>query len=170
MAKRILLFAIAGIGLWMVVNLDIFSAAVKKLYEVLGGGSTVDSRIRCGFDVINSMDFWGWLLGTSYNDVAAYVRQYGSRIPMESPVHVYMAAKGSVFLNTFTQIIFQYGLVGLLLYLGAIYSRLTKKKYEAKMYLIMMLVSILGQGKFLNSIFFMELIFLFLYDRKERMV
>ena len=62
---------------------------------------------------------------------------------------------------------FQYGLIGLFLYWKAIYSRLWQREYEAKPYLFMMLISIFGQSKFMNSIFFMELMLVLLYDRKD---
>lgn len=165
--KRVAYLLVAGVGLWTIVNLSVFSSSLGKLSDVINGDSTVGARILCGLDTVRTMNLFEWIFGTAYNDSSSYIYEHLYRIPLTSPVHRYMNAKGAIFMNTLCMVIFHYGLVGLWLYWEAVYSRLAKKGYEAKPYLIMMLVSILGQGKFLNSVFFMELILILLYGTKK---
>ena len=166
--KNRLIFIIAIIvGILVIGNLSIFASSIGKLTTVLEGGSTVGSRIICGFDTIMTMNILEWIFGTTFNDVTAYILQNIYLFSASSPVLLYMSAHGQIFLNTFCLIVFKYGLLGLLLYWNTIYSRLFKTNYEAKAYLIMMLVSIFGQSKFFNAIFFMELMLILLYDRKD---
>lgn len=167
-AKKFALIVIGGIGVWVIVNAIVFDASLLKLSDALSGGSTVNSRIICGFDTIRTMDIFQWIFGTTYNNSTEYINERMGAFSITSPVHVYMAAHGHIFLNTFCQIIFNYGLIGLFLYLRIFYSRFKSNEYELKPYLVMVLVSIFAQSKFLNSIFFMELMLLLLYDNKRR--
>lgn len=164
--KRIGLIILFCVLVFAIMNIGIFSEAVNKLDLVIQGESTVGSRLICGLDTIRTMSATEWIFGTAYNNLDSYLIQHMHLIPNSSPVRAYMSANAKVFLNSFSQIIFSFGLIGFVLYLNAIYRRLFWKRYEAKIYLFMMLISIFAQSKFMNSIFFMELMFLHLYDRK----
>lgn len=162
--RRLLLILLSIIGIYLISKLNIFAASIQKLFSVLNGESTVGSRIICGLDTIRTIDMGEWIFGTTYHDSSLYLREHINQIPPTSPVHTYFYVQGSIFMNTFSYIIFHYGLVGLFLYFNSIYRRLFKKNCATKPYLFMMFVSIFGQSKFLNSVFFMELMLILLYD------
>lgn len=157
-----------AIGIITVNNSTVFELGINKLLSVLEGGSTVGARIVCGFDTISTLGIIEWLFGSSYNNVSDYILDNIYLFSDSSPVYIYMNAHGSIFLNTFCQIIFHYGLIGFVLYWMGIYSRLFNKDYKAKAYLIMMLISIIGQSKLFNVFFFMDLILVLLYDNKSK--
>jgi hypothetical protein len=166
--KKIMIVAFGAIGIWIIMNFNIFGSGISKLSDVMAGKSTVGSRIICGLDTIRTMDFFQWIFGTTYNDSSVYIAERMSKFSSASPVRVYMAVHGKIFLNSFCQLIFNYGLIGLFLYWRVFYQRLKDKEYEVKSYLIMILISIIAQSKFLNSIFFMELMIILLYDNKRK--
>jgi hypothetical protein len=166
--KKLMIVAFGAIGIWIIMNMNIFNSSISKLSDVMAGDSTVGSRIICGLDTIRTMDLFQWIFGTTYNDSSVYIVERMSKFSSTSPARVYMAAHGEIFLNSFCKLIFNYGLIGLLLYLRVFYQRLKDKEYEAKLYLIVILISIIAQSKFLNSIFFMELMIILLYDNKRK--
>lgn len=147
-------------------TLNIFSGGNEKLKEVLDGESTVNSRIVVGFDTIATMDPVKLIFGENYNDPNAYVRDNNGLLRPDSPVKEYIKDGGHIFLNSFCQLVFYYGIVGLIIYLWAYFKRLKTKNYGAKNYIIMLLVSIFAQTSVLNSIYFVSVAILMLYDNE----
>ncbi len=148
------------------LTLNIFSGGNEKLKEVLDGESTVNSRIVVGFDTIATMDPVKLIFGENYNDPNAYVRDNNGLLRPDSPVKDYIKDGGHIFLNTFCRLIFDYGIIGLIIFLYIYRKRLRTPNYGAKPFIIMSLVAIFAQSSLLNSIFFMNIMLLMLYDTK----
>lgn len=147
-------------------TLNIFSGGNEKLKEVLDGKSTVNSRIVVGFDTIATMDPVKLIFGENYNDQNTYIRENIGFLRPDSPVKDYIKDGGHIFLNSFCQLIFYYGIFGLIIYLWAFLKRLKKKNYGAKSYIIMLLIAIFAQTSVLNVIYFVNITILMLYDNE----
>lgn len=147
-------------------TLNIFSGGNEKLKEVLDGESTVNSRIVVGFDTIATMDPIKLIFGENYNDQNSYIRENIGLIRPDSPVKEYIKDGGHIFLNTFCRLIFDYGIIGLIIFLYIYIKRLRTPNYGAKPFIIMSLIAIFAQSSLLNSIFFMNIMLLMLYDTK----
>lgn len=147
-------------------TLNIFSGGNEKLKEVLDGESTVNSRIVVGFDTIATMDPVKLIFGENYNDPNAYVRDNNGLLRPDSPVKEYIKDGGHIFLNSFCQLIFYYGILGLIVYLWTYFKRLKTKNYGAKAYIIMLLTAIFAQTSVLNVIYFVNITILMLYDNE----
>lgn len=156
--------AVAGVFL----RSGLFSSGLAKLEQVLDGGSTVSSRILCGFETIGSMKPVQWIFGTTYNDVNDYIRENLGLFASDSPVFLYFSRKGTVFINTFCMLIFKYGVVGLAIFLGMFFKRLRAPQYGAKPLLVMSLAGTLAQSMLLNSLFFMIVMIMLLYDNEKK--
>lgn len=165
-SQKISVLVLMALGVLVVFKNSLFGSSMLKLSEVLAGNSTVNSRIICGFDTIRTLDPIQWIFGTTHNDFNKYILEHLSEFSPSSPVITYMSIHGTVFINTFCQIILNYGIIGLALYLQFFINRLRKPWFEAKLYILMILISIFAQTKFLNGVFFMELMLILLYDRK----
>lgn len=149
-------------------TLNIFSGGNEKLKEVLDGESTVNSRIVVGFDTIATMDPVKLIFGENYNDPNTYVRDNNGLLRPDSPVKEYIKDGGQIFLNSFCQLIFYYGIFGLIIYLWAFFKRLKKKNYGAKSYILMLLIAIFAQTMVLNTTYFVNIIILMLYDNEKK--
>lgn len=145
-------------------TLNIFSGGNEKLKEVLDGESTVNSRIVVGFDTIATMDPVKLIFGENYNEPNTYIRNNIGLLRPDSPVKDYIKDGGHIFLNSFCQLVFYYGIFGLIIYLWTYFSRLKKKNYGAKIYILMAIVGMFAQTSVLNSIYFVSMAILMLYD------
>ena len=144
---------------------SVFQSSLLKLEEVLKGRSTVESRIINGFEIIKTLNWNQWIWGNRYHLSSEYISDNLNNFSADSTIHLYIKTNSRIFMNSFSLIIFRYGIIGLLLFLSVLYKRLKRKNYQAKPFLIMIMVSIFGQSIFLNSIFFSSLILILLYDR-----
>ena len=160
----VLLGALLGAGF---IGLPIFDAALVKLMDVAKGGSTVGSRILCGFEVIATQSPVQLVIGTFFNEVKDYIAFNITKFDSNSMAMLYYRVKGTVFMNSFAQIIFKYGVIGLLLFLRIFVSKLKSKRFEAKPFIIMYLTLIFAQTALLNAHFFEVMIITILYSFKE---
>lgn len=161
-----LLLAVSIVGLF--INMDVFDTSLSKFLQVASGESTFVSRVQNGFDVIRRQSFLSFIFGTNYNDVQTFVSDNLSTFS-SSPLLLTYWRNHRIFLNTFSRLIFQYGLIGLLLYILPLITYLKNKRYVAKPLVIMMLVAIFGQTMLLNTYYFTMVIILILYDNQSKL-
>jgi hypothetical protein len=166
---KLLFILLVILGIRLVTTLSIFSSGVDKLVDAMSGGNTFLSRVVSGFEVIRTMNPIQMIFGTTYNEVGNYISANITNF-ISTSVVIRRFKLGKTFINTFCGLIFSYGLIGLFLYLWIFYQRLKKRNYEAKPYLIMILVSIFAQSRFLNSSFFMDLMIILMYDNKTKVI
>lgn len=161
--KSILLIFLTGIGI-AATSIDFIGVGVDKIVGISNGEGTFGSRVKVGFDVIKSMRLQELFLGTSEPNVYTYVSHYG--YSFSDIVSVYFRSN-NLFLNGLCYLVFNYGLLGLGLYLYFLLKKLRSKNYKAKAFIVLHLVSMFGQSTILNSLFFQVLILIMLYDRFE---
>jgi len=147
----VLVSAIIIIALF--TNLDIFSASLSKLLDVSSGGSTFESRIAVGFDIIKTQPIETLFFGTNYSEASSYIAQNINKFASTSSVLVYYRAQ-VVFLNTFSRVVFMYGFVGILLFYLPLIKALRTPEYSAKSYIIMIIVATFAQTMLLNAAYF----------------
>ena len=147
-------------------NLDLFGASLTKLLLAAEGGSTFGSRVTGSFEVIGAESLFEKIVGTNYNEVNRYIDTHSSLFASRSIVQIYWrGGTGNVFLNTFGQLFFRYGLIGFILFLSPLISFLRSQNYQAKAYVVMVIVAIFGQTMLLNSYYFMTVAFLILFAK-----
>jgi len=161
--KRALTVIVAVIISVLFMNLDVFDFSFTKFLEVASGESTFGSRVLTGFEVIRRQSFLELILGTNYNDVASFVTNHNSSFSNSMVVLTYWRS-GRLFLNTFSRLIFQYGAIGLILFLNPLIRYLKQHNYKAKMLVIMTFIAIFGQTMLLNTYYFMLIIIFLLYE------
>lgn len=142
-------------------SLTFINDGVEKLVGVSNGEGTFGSRIKVGADLISSMNVPELIFGTHYSNVYNFIENHS--LSKSSVVMVYYNAE-NVFLNGFSYLMLHYGIIGTILYLKIVISRLRDKGYVAKGLLVMHLVSMVGQSTILNSLFFQVFILYLLYD------
>ena len=156
---------IVAIGIaWIFVNGSLFQTSYDKLLRVASGGSTVHSRITGSFDVVGSMDPLSLLFGTNYNEVNNYIANNLGRFASGSEA-VKSWSRIGVFMNTIARTIFMYGIIGLMMFLLPFVHLLRKPDYNAKQYIIMIIVAAFGQTMLLNPYYFMVVIFALFFDK-----
>ena len=140
----------------------VFFSAYSKLLQVTEGGSTLGSRVIVGFQVIGAMNPIEWVFGSLYSEATQFVANNLSRLESGSVALLYFGVN-RLFLNTFSQIIFNYGIVGLLLFVAPLRRYLMSKDYAAKPLIIMVLFAIFGETMLLNSYYFVFVMLSLLY-------
>lgn len=163
-SKKKALITVLGVFLIFIITITpIFSDSLLKLQEVLSGGSTVGSRIIVGFEVIKSLNKLELIFGTLYNEVMQYISSnIGRFIGTSMTIRYYRF--GGVFLNTFAQLIFRYGIVGLVLFFSTIRRKIFNPSYKGRDLAFVMLVAIMGQTMLLNAYYFEMTMLLILYS------
>lgn len=164
--KRFLYIFIGIIIVFLFIANDMFLTSYTKFQDVLAGGSTFNTRVANGFEIVGTMDFLEYIVGANYISIRDYVTDHFMSFSSNSPVIQYYILD-RLFLNSISRIILYYGILGLCFYLYTFYKLYTINNYEAKLYVIITLVSAFGQSTFLNSSYFLTLIFLLLYTRKD---
>ena len=165
--KVLMLFATIGI-IYVFANLDLFEASFSKLLLAAQGGSTFGSRVRGSFEIVGAETWLEKIFGTNYNDVNSFIATHSSLFDPISIVQIYWrGGEGNVFLNTFGQLFFGYGLVGFLLYINPLIGCLRKRTYQAKAFVIMVLVAMFGQTMLLNSYYFMNILIIILFSKTK---
>lgn len=162
--KKVGLMLLGGLMCVAFISLPMFEESLEKLVDAVHGGSTVGSRIVCGFEVVGTQTPLSLITGTTFNEVKDYIELNISKFSEDSIVMIYYKNKGTVFLNTFSQLIFKYGIMGLLLFLRIFVSKFKNRRYEAKSFIAMYLVSIFAQSALLNALFFETVIIILLYS------
>lgn len=163
--KKLLMFLAAVCICFIFFNLNIFNDALKKLILVSEGGSTFSSRVQCSFEVLKTINPFSLISGTNYNEINNYIiNNYNKFSNMGSVIRYYK--ENTVFLNTFAQIIFKYGIIGMILWLIPFNYLLKNDSYTAKPFLIMIIFAIFAQSMLLNSYYFMIIMIILLYTQK----
>lgn len=142
----------------------LFNASFEKLSSILSGEGTFGTRIAVGFNIISKLNITQWIIGTNFIDVANYVSKHISEYSWNRTIMAYYYA-GKLFLNSFSSLIYNYGIIGLLLYLRTIIRRFRITEYPAKALLLVHTISLFGQSTMLNSLFFQTIILLSLYEK-----
>ena len=145
--------------------LPIFSDTLQKLQDVSEGESTWGSRIQEPFQMIGAMRWNELPFGTSMLNAREFIYHNIERFSNPSTLIERISDDETMFLNTIALIIFRYGVIGLLFYLRIFKNKLFNKKYEARMYSIMLIVASFGQG-FISSPS-IPLILIMLYANKN---
>lgn len=132
---------------WTVFNLSFFSAGADRIighFEDL----TQNDRLFNGFLIAPHVPINNWILGVNYISVSDFVN--GQRIGG----FVIPLTEGSdlVFVSDFWTILFRYGIVGLLLYIGSYYS-LYRKNKSIGPYIFMVILSLFFSGASTNTYF-----------------
>lgn len=162
---RFMMIIIALSMCLLFINLNIFSVSLTKFLDVLNGGSTFGSRILVGFEVVKRQSLIELIFGTNYNDVEHFVTDHIGQFSNSLYVITYWK-NDRLFLNTFSRLIFQYGIIGFVLFISPLLLFLKKHNYEAKMLVMITIVALLGQTILLNSYYFMLIVLLLLYRQK----
>lgn len=162
--KRIIILVIALVIIAIFTNLDVFDISFTKFLQVIGGESTFGSRVQIGMEVIRRQSLFEIICGTNYNDVATFVTNRNASFSNSIIVMSYWRS-GRLFLNTFSRLIFQYGIIGLMLFLNPLVLYLKQQKYKAKMLIIMFFVAIFGQSVLLNTYYYVWIILFLLYEK-----
>ena len=162
--KRVSTVIISGVIIFLFMNYDIFNVSLTKLLKVASGESTFGSRVLTGFEIIRRQSIFELIIGTNYNDVATFVSNHISEFANSQVVMVYWRSQ-RLFLNTFSRLIFQYGIIGLVLFLYPLILYLKQPNYKAKNLIRMVLIAIFGQTMLFNAYYFMMIILLLLYER-----
>ena len=150
------------------LNLSIFNESLSKLIQVVEGGSTFGSRVMTGFEIVKAQSLPELIIGTEYNELSSFIRDHSILFSRESIVRLYWNnGQGDVFINTFSQIIFRYGIVGLLLFVLPLINYVKSKTYSAKAFSIMVIAAIFGQSMLLNSYYFMVIMILLLFEHNK---
>lgn len=145
------------------VNASPFEASFEKTLAVSEGESTVAARLVCGFQVISTLNPLEMILGAPYHSADDYVGAHLTEMAgMDEALRYWMG--GHLFLNSFTQIVFRYGAIGLGLLFAVYIAMLRKKDYTAKSFVIMVIVATFVQSMLLNSYFFEITMLILLYD------
>ncbi len=146
--KKITISAIFFIVIFVVsfMNLSVFSDTLSKLQEVSEGGSTWGSRIQGPFEIIGVMKWYELLFGSNFLVVRDFVGAHLSQFSAGSVVLSIYNLGRDFFLNSVASVIYRYGIVGLILILSTFKNKIFNKKYEARMYVIMLLVASVAQG------------------------
>jgi len=133
------------IFVFLFLNLSIFSASLEKAQEVSSGESTWGSRVEGPFQIIGAMPWSDRILGSPILDTTEFVRLNIGKFPRDSSPYRYLLENRTMFLNTICLLIYRYGFVGLGLFLYTFMGKLSQKS-ECRLYAIMLLVAIWGQG------------------------
>lgn len=153
--KKAFVVLLFSVLIYMFFHLDIFTESMTKLLAVLGGGSTVGSRLIGGFEVVSTLSPLELILGSNYNDIRAYMADRISLFPTDSIAVLYYDAQGNVFLNTVANIFFHYGALGVLFYYMPL-LRLLQRSQE-KILISCFVVLSVGQSLLLSPSYFMWL-------------
>lgn len=164
LGRKILIVAVSVVVIILFVNLSIFSASYSKLLSVSSGGSTFDSRVLTGFEVVKSLDPINFVFGTNYNEIGSYMRDYSSRFSNSSFVLISYYRNSGLFLNTFGQLFFKYGLIGALIFYWTYIRYAKNKKYVARIYVAIMIIATFAQSSLLNVPYFQNMMIILLYD------
>lgn len=165
--KRTKVIAIISLAVivYFFSNLSIFNESLSKLIRVAEGGSTFGSRVVTGFEIVKAQSLPELIIGTEYNELANFIRDHSLLFSQDSIVGLYWNnGQGDVFINTFGQLMFRYGIVGLILFLLPLINYMKSKTYSAKAFSIMVVAAIFGQSMLLNSYYFMVIMLLLLYE------
>lgn len=161
------------IGIFAILYFPIFDQSLLKMEQVVKGESTFVSRVSCGLGVIRALNPLELIFGTKQTDAYFYVGQnidkFSTSSYLDSAVRFFFennSISHSIFLNTFSNVIFRYGIIGLILYYGMFFKRIRTKNYPAKSLLVAYIVGTFGQTSFLNSIGYLTIILMFLYEKK----
>lgn len=163
---KLLYIAFAVLFTVLFLNLAIFSDALEKLQDVSEGESTWRSRVEGPIQMIKALNWKELPFGTNLVDTASFVRKNISHFPADSIPYIYVTEKGlTVFLNTYCNLIFRYGIVGLILFLKMFKGKILNKKYAARIYAITMLVAAIAQSTVASPA--VPLMMLLLYTNKS---
>jgi hypothetical protein len=163
--KFIMIVATIGI-VYAFANFDLFGASFTKLLLAAEGGSTFGSRVRGSLEIVSAESWLEKIVGTNYNEVNGFIATHASMFSTKSTVQIYWrGGSGSVFLNTFGQLFFKYGLIGFILFMVPLIRYLRKNTYQAKPYIIMIIAAVFGQTMLLNSYFFMTMMLIVLFSK-----
>ena len=161
-----LTIAIVLVFTFFFLNLDIFDATFLKFNAVVNGGSTFGSRIKAPLEVLQLMDFKNLIFGNNVLNVKDFVLQNAMRLPSDSAAYEAAMARNDVFLSTVPYLIFRYGIFGLFLFLFTFKGKIFNQKYGARLYTIMLLIAVFGQGNVAKPN--INLILLIIYSINEK--
>lgn len=132
---------------------SIFGASLDKFVSVLNGESTFESRLTNGFSIVMEMDWFSRIFGAFTHDPLNYINDNMNLFFSNNTLMRYWSA-GKIFLNTFSQLIFKYGILGLILYLYPLISFMKNDEIRLKAFIIMFVIGIFGQTSLLNAYYF----------------
>ena len=163
LAIGVIVFSMGG----LYPNSGIFAASLYKFTDALKGGSTFDVRVTMGFIVVRNLPFHSFMIGTFYNELADFLTANPFLGSIGIISKYWEMGNSSLFLNAFCELIFRYGVIGLILYMCTYRNMLLNKHYPARMYAIMIFIGLFGNGYLLNAPYFVSTMLLLLYLRED---
>ena len=159
---KLLLLVSAVAVLIAFVKLPYFENSFSKLISVIERKNTFGSRVRVGYEVVESLSLGQKCFGTLSTSVMDYVGRNLSLFIDKPTTIVYFQDK-RIFLNAFSQLIFFYGIIGAVLYVVPIVVLISQKKYKAKPLLMAWLLAIMAETMVLDAYHYLFIVLSAIY-------
>jgi hypothetical protein len=163
---RVTVSAILFIIIFLVLflNLEIFAESLTKFESVAEGESTFGSRVKAPFEVVGLKDWFNLPFGNTTLNIREFVMANQMDLSAASRVLGYAQTKENIFLNTVAQLIYRYGIVGLVLFLMCFKGKIFNKNSKIRMYAIVLLIAVFGQGNISTPDIPMFLLLIYSFD------
>ena len=112
------------------------------------------------------MDIFQWIFGTDAVDVYSYIINHLNELSKNHVLMTYYSER-KLFINSFCNLFFRYGIVGFVLYAKTIIARFQRDNYEAKSILWMYVISLFGQSILLRCSFKLLYYYRFMITKKK---
>lgn len=148
--KKIGMIILLIICLPFIFSLPVFQKTVEKISNT---DFTSNLRVTAGIQIYKDADLSTKLFGIRYNSTKEY---FLNEISDLEKYNMVKEATWLGFVNALAGSLLMYGILGGILYLYLFYRVLRDGVSEINPYLIICLISILGQGVFYNAFFVMQ--------------
>ncbi len=155
-----IVYVILGIGLlYCLFHSTLFDAGVAKLNNTK---IEETARLSNGPNIIKSMPLEYWVLGAPYPNVYDYSRNAN----VENYDFIYETDEGTMlYISTFWNLIFQFGIMGLILYLNVYYKIYLNDKMLLP-YILVVLITMFSDPTMLGSTYAFQLTFMFTFMKR----
>lgn len=160
-ALMIVSFFVIGIG--VLANTDIFSAAFDKLANISLSNTSNFVRLALGFQLFIVLPFVEKFLGIPFMNVEAYLRSGKVDLGLYGLSYetTYLG-----FVNALGDCLLMYGIIGALIYIRMFVKMWLEAEGYSKCYVALAFLSIFGQSVFWNSLFVTQIAFILSNNEK----
>ena len=162
--NRIMLSFIA-VGVVAFFTLSIFSAGMEKIMNVSDSNTSDSTRLTLGFELYRDLEPHKKIMGISYDNVEAFLRS-GSVNLRDYKISSKLEYLG--FVNSISNALLNYGLIGALLYISMFYHFYTQISKEYRGYVLICFISIFAQSVFWNTLFIHQVAFMLISLESEK--